>query len=143
MVNVGATRFRGRCVALPAGRSVSAMLTSDDGDVRAYVVATLGWPKYVVLEAAARRRCAPPRVGRRPAVRCKRFVELAVSGLASMYPASDWSSFAPGHHGYQRACVLISGQASIGPFGSPVFACARKTEPPSRLILSQTSAGNC
>src|SRR4029077_4222202 len=49
---------------------------------------------------------------------------------------------APGHHGYQRACVLISGQASIGPFGSPVFACAGKTEPPSRLILSQTSAGN-
>ena len=34
MVNVGA-RFRGRRVALPAGRSVSAMLTSDDGDVRA------------------------------------------------------------------------------------------------------------
>jgi hypothetical protein len=51
-------------------------------------------------------------------------------------------AFAPGHHGYQRACVLISGQASIGPFGSPVFACAGKTEPPSRLILSQTSAGN-
>ena len=24
---------------------------------------------------------------------------------------------APGHHGYQRACVLINGQASIGPFG--------------------------
>ena len=54
------------------------------------------------------------------------FVELAVSGLASMYPASDWSCFAPGHHGYQRACVLISGQASIGPFGSPVFARARE-----------------
>ena len=33
-------------------------------------------------------------------------------------------AFAPGHHGYQRACVLISGQASTGPFGSPVFACA-------------------
>src|ERR1700751_1848079 len=29
-----------------------------------------------------------------------------------------------------------------GPFGSPVFAGAGKTEPPSRLILSQTSAGN-
>ena len=28
-----------------------------------------------------------------------------------------------------------------GPFGSPVFAGAGKTEPPSRLILSQTSAG--
>jgi len=26
-----------------------------------------------------------------PAVRCKRFVDLVVSGLASMYPASDWS----------------------------------------------------
>jgi hypothetical protein len=49
---------------------------------------------------------------------------------------------APGHHGYQRACDLISGQASTGPFGSPVFACAGKTDPPSRLILSQTSAGN-
>src|SRR6202171_6421442 len=41
---------------------------------------------------------------------------------------------APGHHGYQRACVLISGQASSGPFGSPVFACAGKTGPPSLLI---------
>ena len=28
-----------------------------------------------------------------------------------MYPAFDWS-VAPGHHGYQRACELISGQAS-------------------------------
>src|SRR5213592_4947486 len=76
-----------------------------------------------------------------PAVRCKRFVDLVVSGLASMYPVSSWSCFAPDHHGYQRACGLISGQASIGPFGSPVFACAGKTEPPSLLILSQTSAG--
>src|SRR5271167_4094402 len=48
---------------------------------------------------------------------------------------------APGHHGYQRACELITGKASTGPFGSPVFASAGKTEPPSRLILSQTSAG--
>ena len=47
----------------------------------------------------------------------------------------------PGHHGYQRACELISGQASTGPFGSPVFACAGKTDPPFRLIVSQTSAG--
>ena len=49
---------------------------------------------------------------------------------------------APGHHGYQRACVLITGQASSGPFGSPVFAYAGKTGPPSLLILSQTSAEN-
>ena len=47
----------------------------------------------------------------------------------------------PGHHGYQRACELISGQASTGPFGSPVFACAGKTDSPFRLIVSQTSAG--
>jgi hypothetical protein len=26
-----------------------------------------------------------------PAVRCKRFVDLVLSGLASMYPAFDWS----------------------------------------------------
>src|SRR5256886_10301576 len=50
-------------------------------------------------------------------------------------------SCAPSHHGYQRACDLITGQASNGPFGSPVFARAGKTDPPSRLILSQTSAG--
>src|ERR1700730_15830008 len=78
-----------------------------------------------------------------PAVRCKRFVDLVVSGLASMYPVSSWSRFAPDHHGYQRACDLINGQASTGPCGSPVFACAGKTDPPSLLILSQTSAGNC
>jgi hypothetical protein len=48
---------------------------------------------------------------------------------------------APGHHGYQRACDLVTGQTSTGPFGSPVFACAGKTGTPSRLIPSQTSAG--
>ena len=69
------------------------------------------------------------------------FADLAVSGLASMYPTFDWS-VAPGHHGYQRACDLISGKASRRPNGSPVLARAGKTEPPSRLILSQTSAGN-
>jgi hypothetical protein len=42
---------------------------------------------------------------------------------------------------YQRACDLIMRQASTGPFGSPVFASAGKTDPPSRLFLSQTSAG--
>jgi hypothetical protein len=53
------------------------------------------------------------------------------------------SELRPGHHGYQRTCDLISGQASMdhsGPFGSPVFARAGKTDPPSRFILSQTSA---
>jgi hypothetical protein len=78
----------------------------------------------------------------RPCV-ARRFRRIGGGGLASMYPASDWSVCAPGHHGYQHACVLISGQASIGPFGSPVFARARKTDPPFCLVLSQTSAGNC
>src|SRR5260370_24827762 len=52
-----------------------------------------------------------------PAVRCKRFVDLVVSGLASMYPVTSWSCLAPDHHGYQRACDLISGQASTGHLG--------------------------
>ena len=45
------------------------------------------------------------------------FAELAVSGLASMYPVSDWSRSAPDHHGYQRACDLITGQTSTGHLG--------------------------
>ena len=48
---------------------------------------------------------------------------------------------APGHHGYQRACDLINVQASTGPSGPPVFARTGKTDPLSRLVLSQTSAG--
>jgi hypothetical protein len=65
-----------------------------------------------------------------PAVRCKRFSSIRQYGLASMYPTSDWS-VCSGPSGYQRACELISGQASNGPFGSPVFVCAGKTDPPS------------
>ena len=48
-----------------------------------------------------------------------------------MYPVSDWSCFAPDQYGYQRAGDVITGQASTGPCGSPVFACAGKTDPPS------------
>src|SRR5258708_19811094 len=62
------------------------------------------------------------------------FVDLVVRGLASMYPVCSRSCFAPDHHGYQRACDLINGQASTGLSGSPVFACAGKTDPPSLLI---------
>jgi hypothetical protein len=70
------------------------------------------------------------------------FVELADAVLHQCIRPPIGASRAPGHHGYQRACGLTSGQASNGPFGSPGFACAGKTDPPSRLILSQTSAGN-
>jgi hypothetical protein len=47
----------------------------------------------------------------RPCV-ARGLVDLSVCGLASKYPASDWSVCAPGHHGHQRAYVLICGQAS-------------------------------
>jgi hypothetical protein len=62
------------------------------------------------------------------------FVELAVSGLASMYPAFDWSVWAPGHHGYQRACDLISGQTSTGHLG---HQCSHA---PGRPILHLVSS---
>ena len=71
-------------------------------------------------------------------------VDLVVSGLASMYQVSSWSCFAPDHHGYQRACVLISGQASSGPFRG--HQCSHAPGRPILylfLFLSQTSAGNC
>src|SRR5271169_1719697 len=48
----------------------------------------------------------------RPCV-ARGFVELSGRGLASMYPASDWSLSAPGHHGYQRASDLTSGQVLL------------------------------
>jgi hypothetical protein len=79
---------------------------------------------------------------RGPAVRRKRFSSSCRFAVLHQCIRPLIGACAPGHHGYQRACVLISGQASSGPFGSPVFACAGKTVPPSLLILSQTSAGN-
>ena len=69
-------------------------------------------------------------------------VELAVGGLASMYPAFDWSSLRSGPS-WKSARLRSHCRTGLnGPFGSPVFADAGKTDPPSRLILSQTSAGN-
>src|SRR5882762_10563892 len=59
------------------------------------------------------------------------FVNLADAVLHQCIRPLIVACCAPGHHGYQRACDLISGQASTGPFGSPVFACAGKTDPPS------------
>ena len=76
-----------------------------------------------------------------PAVRRKRFRRSG--GFAVLHQCIRpliGACCAPGHHGYQRACVLISREASNGPNGPPGFACARKTGPPFRFILSQTSA---
>src|SRR5207244_6999912 len=69
------------------------------------------------------------------------FVEVAVSGLASMYPASDWSVLCSGPPWISARVRPHERTGLIGPFGSPVLARAGKTDPPSRLILSQTSAG--
>src|SRR5580704_9390741 len=69
-----------------------------------------------------------------PAARCKRFSSSCRVAVLHQCIRPLIGAFAPGHHGYQRACVLISGQASTGPLGSPVFACAGKTDPPSLLI---------
>ncbi len=52
----------------------------------------------------------------RPCV-ARGFRRAGVSGLASMYPVSDWSCFAPDQYGYQRACDLIVGQTSMGQLG--------------------------
>jgi hypothetical protein len=77
-----------------------------------------------------------------PAVRCKSFRRSG--GCAVLHRCIRpliGARCAPGHHGYPRACDLMSRQASSGPSGKPVFARAGKTNPPSRFILSQTSAG--
>jgi hypothetical protein len=37
--------------------------------------------------------------------------DLETIGLALLYPALEWSAFAPGHHGYPRASDLILGKA--------------------------------
>src|SRR5215469_4763434 len=59
-----------------------------------------------------------------------------------MYPASGWSSLGSGPP-WNLARVRSHYRTGLnGPSGSPVFASAGKTDPPSLLILSQTSAGN-
>jgi hypothetical protein len=58
------------------------------------------------------------------------FVDLADAVLHQCIRSLIGALVAPNHHGYQRACDLISGQASTGANGSPVFACAGKTDPP-------------
>ena len=61
------------------------------------------------------------------------FAELVVSGLASMYPVSNWSCFAPDHHGYQRACDLVNGPASTGHLG---HQCAHALGRPNLHLVS-------
>jgi hypothetical protein len=66
-----------------------------------------------------------------PAVRCKRFRRVGVIGLASMYPVFELELFRPGPL-WISARVRSHCRTDLnGPIGSPVFACAGKTDPPS------------
>jgi hypothetical protein len=94
----------------------------------------------VSLGSTCRRR--PRSSAAEIAVRGKRFSSSCGFEVSHQCIRPLIGACAPGHHGYQRACVLITGQASSGPLGSPVFASAGKTVPPSLLILSRTSTGN-
>ena len=93
---------------------------------------------------AARRKMYGPAARRKmygPAARRKRFSSICrMWVLHRCIRPHIGACHAPGHHGYQRACDLINVQASTGPTGPPVFARTGKTDPPSRLILSQTSS---
>src|SRR5450755_1492204 len=64
-----------------------------------------------------------------PAVRCKRFSSSWRLAVLHQCIRPLIGAFAPGHHGYQRACVLINGQASTGHQG---HQCSHA---PERLIL--------
>ena len=69
-----------------------------------------------------------------PAVRRKRFRRSGVSGLASMYPVSDWS-MCSGPSWYQRACVLISGQVSTDHSG---HQCSHALGRPNLHLVSSS-----
>ena len=58
-----------------------------------------------------------------------------------MYPAFRWSVVLRAIMDIGAPAISLADRPHVGPFGSPVFACVGKTEPPSRLIFSQTSAG--
>ena len=75
----------------------------------------------------------------RPCV-AREFRRVGGSGLASMYPAFGWSISLLAIMGISAPVISLA-ERPRGPFGSPVFASAGKTEPPSRLVLSQTSVG--
>src|SRR5262245_44270744 len=66
-----------------------------------------------------------------PAVRRKRVARSGGCGLASMYPAFGWSACS--RPSWISARVRSHYRTGLrGPFGSPVFARAGKTDPPSR-----------
>src|SRR6516162_5250549 len=82
--------------------------------------------------------------GGRPDIRprgARGFRRFGRCGLASMYPAFDWSVVLRAHHGYQRASVLITGQASTDHLGHQVSRAPGRPNLHLLFILSQTLAG--
>jgi hypothetical protein len=77
-----------------------------------------------------------------PAVRCKKISELGdVRSCINVSGLLIGASCAPGHHGYQRACDLFSGQASMGYLGHQCSHAPGRPILHRVFILSQTSAG--
>ena len=68
-------------------------------------------------------------------------VKIAVSGLASMYPAFDCVCQFSGPSWIRARAISLVDRPRPGHLGHQCSQCAGKTEPPSLLILSQTSAG--
>jgi hypothetical protein len=66
---------------------------------------------------------------------------LADAGLHQCIRSLVGACCAPDHHGYQRACDLISGQASMGHLGHQGSHAPGRPILHRRLILSQSSAG--
>src|SRR6516164_379518 len=77
-----------------------------------------------------------------PAVRCKKTSPSGGCAVLHQCIRPLLGAFcAPGHHGYRRACDLISGQASMGHLGHQCSHAPGRPILHSFLILSQTSAG--
>jgi hypothetical protein len=77
-----------------------------------------------------------------PAVRCKKlWSTLADARLHQCIRSLIGACCAPDHHGYQRACDSISGQASMGRLGHQGSHAPGRPILHRRLILSQSSAG--
>ena len=63
------------------------------------------------------------------------FVELAVAVLHQCIRPLIGACGAPGHHGYQRACVLVNGQASTGHLG---HQCSHALGKPNLHLVSSS-----
>ena len=127
------------CRSAGPGRSVSSSAAGRRGDrVRSFVPHESGIDPIAALPSYLTNVCCLRQVGHDaaiaeatlltqmygPAVCCKSLRQDNGEQSCINVSAFDWSVSFSGHHGYQRACDLISGQTSTRPFGSPVFTLA-------------------